>query len=70
MLFGRSSSRNVALLLARGLRVGVCDGGDQLLDDLAARLVAQLFNFLDFVVCVLLRIVLGLLVAGAVLYGG
>lgn len=66
ILFVRSSSK-FALLLARGLCVGVCNGGDQLLDDLAARLVAQLFDFLDLFVCILLRVFLSLLVARAVL---
>ena len=60
--------QNGTLLLARGLGVGVRDGSDQLLDDLAARLVAQFLNFLDLVVCVLPCVILGLLVAGAVLY--
>jgi hypothetical protein len=60
--------RTGALLLARGLCVGVRDSSDQLLDNLAARLVAQFLNFLDLIVCVLLCVILSLLVAGAVLY--
>lgn len=67
-MYHSSDVRDCAsLVLARRLRIGVRDGGDELLDDLATRLAAQLFDLLDLLVCVRLCVVLCLLVAGAVL---
>jgi len=51
------------VLLARWLGVRVYDGLDELVDDLAARLVANLVNLLDLGICVLLCVLFSLLVA-------
>jgi hypothetical protein len=51
------------VLLPRRLGVRVYDGLDELVDNLAARLVADVVDLLDLGVCVLLRVLLSLLVA-------
>lgn len=56
---------NFSRLLLRSwwLRLRVRYRRNQLLDDLAARLVANVVDFFNLDICVLLRIVLGLLIA-------
>jgi hypothetical protein len=57
------SAKEEALLLPRGLGFRVRDGRDELVDNLAAGLAAQVLHLLHLDVCVLLRILLSLLVA-------
>lgn len=69
MLVNRSIGvrARTALSLVGRLGLSVRDGGDQLLNDLAAGFVAQILNLFDLVVGVLLCVIFSLLVTGAVL---
>jgi hypothetical protein len=57
------SNVGALVLLARWLGMRIYNGLDELVDDLAAGLVADLVNLLDLGICVLLCVLFSLLVA-------
>jgi hypothetical protein len=62
------SAKQGALVLPRGLGLRIRNGRDELVDHLAARFAAQILYLLHLDICVLLRVLLSLLVARAVLH--